>query len=70
MGSIARMDLQNVGTCPGRPLQILTRNHFFQNERPEPPPPPLKFSYCKLFTEHYATLTSKSSVHIVHSVIQ
>ena len=29
--------LQNVGTCPGRPLQLLTRNHFFQSERPEPP---------------------------------
>ena len=27
---------------PGRPLQLLTRNHFFQSERPEPSPP-LKF---------------------------
>ena len=31
--------LQSVGTCPGRPLQLLTRTHFFQSERPEPPPP-------------------------------
>ena len=28
---------QNVGTCPGIPFQLLTRNLFFQNERPEPP---------------------------------
>ena len=27
----------NFGTCPGLPLQLLTRNHFFQTERPEPP---------------------------------
>ena len=28
---------QNVGTCPGLSFQFLTRNMFFQNERPEPP---------------------------------
>ena len=32
--------LQNFGTCLGRPLQLITRNHFFQSERPKPPPPP------------------------------
>ena len=26
---------QNVGTCPGLPLQLLARNPFFQIERPE-----------------------------------
>ena len=35
--------LQNVGTCPGCLLQLLTRNHFFQSERTEPPP--LKFHW-------------------------
>ena len=45
MGSIARMDLKLPSKCrdvPGRPLQLLTRNYFFQSERPEPPRPPLK----------------------------
>ena len=28
---------QNVGTCPGLPLQLLARNPFFQSDRPEPP---------------------------------
>ena len=32
--------LQNVGTGPGRPVQLLTRNNFFQSKKPEPPPPP------------------------------
>ena len=27
---------QNAGTCPGLPLQLLARNHFFQSDRPEP----------------------------------
>ena len=40
MGSNARMDPilpQNFGTFPGLPLQLLARNPFFQNYRPEPP---------------------------------
>ena len=40
MGSIARMDPkypQIVGTCPGLPIQLLARNHFFQSDRPEIP---------------------------------
>ena len=43
MGSIERIDPKLPSKCrgmsPGRPLQLLTRNHFFQSERPEPPPP-------------------------------
>ena len=27
------------GTCPGLPLQLLSRISFFQSDRPEPPPP-------------------------------
>ena len=27
---------QNVGTCPGLPLKLLARNHFFQSDRPDP----------------------------------
>ena len=41
MGSIARTWTQkypkNVGTCPGLPLQLLSRNYCFQSDRPEPP---------------------------------
>ena len=34
---------QNVGTCPGLPLQLLAWNPFFQIDRPETPPPPKLF---------------------------
>ena len=47
--------LQNVGTCPGRPLQLPTRNNFFQSERaqPTPPPPPLNSgSDCMNLLKH------------------
>ena len=27
--------LQNFGTCPGLPLQLLAKNRVFQNDRPE-----------------------------------
>ena len=38
MGSIARMDPKLPSKSQaGRPLQLLTRNIFFQSERPEPP---------------------------------
>ena len=35
MGSITHMDPK----LPGRPLELLTRNHLFQSAMPEPPPP-------------------------------
>ena len=71
MGIIARMDPgqnhpQNVGTCPGLPLQLLTRNLFFQNERPEPPPPPLnkitifKITKNKNFRAHVPSLVIRA----------
>ena len=61
--------LQKVRTCPGRPLKLLTRNHFSKCERPESPPPPYMAQLTCLFAVNEMTLAINSFVHYLNLII-
>ena len=63
---------QNVGTCPGLPLQLLAQNHVFQVDRPEPPFPlktwktALNLLNCFLLTVYNYNLCRRLHLPITH----